>query len=117
MNNLPIGQDREENTRLLMSLPGIADTVALQVGNAIIIPRQPGDGDWKQFTCEVDGKPVIFITPETTVEPRSMNPYPISAFTPTGIAHLFRHADPPPIFIAMVAKLLEYEQCKLCQQT
>lgn len=106
--------DQSENTNRLMSIPGLAETVALQVGNAIFIPHGPEDVDqpWQQVNITVDDKPVILFKAHECIA-RTVYPIPVSAFNTQGLQLIFKHEPPPAEFVYLMNRLTNYEQSKL----
>jgi len=108
-----VSTDREANTQMLKEIPGLADTICLTLGNAIFIPAGEGDEGkpWKHYTLDVDGTPHLFWQTHAA-KPRSVKPYPMMAFDAEGLAIIFKHNDPPPALLTLLARFLEYERMK-----
>ena len=102
--------DREENTKMLLSIPGLADEVSLTIGNAVFIPCAEEDVNkpWKKFVIDIDHQDMIFICKHTEKPQHIKQLLPATAFTPEGIRHIFRHEDPPPEFAVLACRLAEH---------
>lgn len=66
---LDLTDDRQQNTRMLMEVPGLAETITPQLGSAIFIPHLEGDVG-KELQClniDIDGRPMQFFKPVNAV--------------------------------------------------
>ena len=98
-------QNKAENTLNLMTVPNLADTVAVTVGNAFLIPSDESNADkpWKTLKIDIDGQDCIFICKDSDEPKHVHHIVPADTFTADGVRYLFRF-DPPPVeFCRMVA--------------
>lgn len=111
-NNISsFSKDIEQNTKMLLEVPGLAEQTCLSVGNAIFIPKGEGDinNKYKVVNITVDDKPVIFVTADSS-KPRSVYPTSATAFNIEGVKKIFQHGGIPIEFkqaILMLAKAKE----------
>ena len=62
-NQVDFSNDAIDNSNKLLSIPGLDQTVALSVGNAIFLPRTSDDESGNYISCNVkiDGKDLIMM--------------------------------------------------------
>jgi hypothetical protein len=103
MQFLPV-QNKAENTKSLMTVPGLVDTMAVTVGNAYIIPADASSADkpWKTLRIDIDGQDCIFMCKDVDKPRHVHNIVPADTFDVTGIKYLFQHDPPPADFCRMV---------------
>ena len=98
-------QNKVENTLNLMTVPNLADTVAVTVGNAYLIPSDEDNADkpWKTFKMDIDGQDCIFICKDSDEPKHVQHIVPADTFTADGVRYLFRFDPPPADFCRMLA--------------
>jgi hypothetical protein len=104
MNFLP-SCNKAENTRSLMTVPGLVDTLAVTVGNAYIIPADASNADkpWKTLKIDIDGQDCIFMCKDVETPKHVNHIVPADTFDVKGIKYLFQYSPPPENFCRMLA--------------
>lgn len=105
---------RHENTNILKSIPGLSESLVLELGNCIFIPGLPEDQNkpWYNFKIDIDGKPQIFYRPLKSVNRHDgLSVTPAEAFDYEGANFIFRHTGGIPIiYKKMVLSLALYRK-------
>ena len=104
MQYLPT-HNRVENTRNLMTVPGLAESLVVTVGNAYLIPADADNADkpWKTLKIDIDGHDCLFFCKDTDKPKHIHTIVPADTFDATGIRYLFRHDPPPADFCRMLS--------------
>jgi hypothetical protein len=98
-------EDKVQNTRMLLEVPGLAEQSALQIGSAIFFPKNLGcENDYRVTPIDIDGKSVQFIYAVGS-DTGTMYTTPAEAFNYKGITHIFRHHGIPLEFKYCVLRL------------
>jgi hypothetical protein len=95
---------KAENTLHLMTVPGLADSLAVTIGNAYLIPADESNADkpWKILKIDIDGKDCLFICKDAVEPQHIQNIVPADIFDAVGVRYLFRHSPPPADFCQML---------------
>jgi hypothetical protein len=105
-----ITKNTQQNTVNLMTIPELAETTAVTVGNAYFIPADETNRDepWKFLKIDIDGHDCIFCCKNANEPKHIKNIVPFDSFEPVGLQYLFKHSPPPNEFFLMAHAFKEY---------